>query len=154
MIQQAYITAWRAVAPWQDDAQVEQDLVLSRAVVAIFQQPDLAKQVALRGGPFAIPAGPLVLRPEVVIRAGITSGGFTRLLGIGLALDAVGAQALECRWHLDASAPYLASITRDTTGEQFNHLLMRYGLERWTVGGKRRHKRRPYPAIPGTKKPL
>ena len=50
MIQQAYITAWRAVAPWQDDAQVEQDLVLSRAVVAIFQQPDLAKQVALRGG--------------------------------------------------------------------------------------------------------
>lgn len=50
MIQQAYIKAWRAVAPWQDDAQVEQDLVLSRAVVAIFQQPDLAKQVALRGG--------------------------------------------------------------------------------------------------------
>lgn len=24
MIQQAYITAWRATAPWQDDAQVEQ----------------------------------------------------------------------------------------------------------------------------------
>jgi hypothetical protein len=31
MIQQAYITAWRSVAPWSDDAQVEQDLALSRA---------------------------------------------------------------------------------------------------------------------------
>ena len=50
MIQQAYITAWRATAPWQDDAQVEQDLVLSRAVVEIFRHPELAKQVALRGG--------------------------------------------------------------------------------------------------------
>jgi predicted nucleotidyltransferase component of viral defense system len=50
MIQQAYITAWRATAPWQDDAQIEQDLVLSRAVVEIFRHPDLAKQVALRGG--------------------------------------------------------------------------------------------------------
>jgi hypothetical protein len=29
MIQQAYITAWRAVAPWPNDAQVEQDLALS-----------------------------------------------------------------------------------------------------------------------------
>ena len=38
MIQQAYITAWRATAPWQDDAQVEQDLVLSRAVVEILRQ--------------------------------------------------------------------------------------------------------------------
>ncbi|MDD3544980.1 MAG: nucleotidyl transferase AbiEii/AbiGii toxin family protein [Kiritimatiellae bacterium] len=50
MIQQAYITAWRSVAPWPDDAQVEQDLALSRAVVQIFQKPELAEQVALRGG--------------------------------------------------------------------------------------------------------
>ena len=93
------------------------DDVVGRIVVERLRLTPTGVQVALRGGPFAIPAGPLVLRPEVVIRAGITSGGFTRLLGIGLALDAVGAQALECRWHLDASAPYLASITRDTTGE-------------------------------------
>jgi len=33
VIPQAHITAWRATAPWVDDAQVEQDLVLSRAVV-------------------------------------------------------------------------------------------------------------------------
>ena len=50
MIQQAYITAWRATAPWQDDAQVEQDLVLTRAVVEIFQNPQLANKLALRGG--------------------------------------------------------------------------------------------------------
>ena len=32
MIPQDYVTAWRANAPWVDDAQVEQDLVISRAL--------------------------------------------------------------------------------------------------------------------------
>ena len=50
MIPQANITAWRAEAPWSDDAQVEQDLVLSRAVVEMFNDSDLAKNFALRGG--------------------------------------------------------------------------------------------------------
>lgn len=50
MIPQANITAWRAVAPWPDDAQVEQDLVLSRAVVELFGEPKLAGKIALRGG--------------------------------------------------------------------------------------------------------
>jgi len=50
MIPQANITAWRAVAPWLDDAQVEQDLVLSRAVVELFSDSELAGQIALRGG--------------------------------------------------------------------------------------------------------
>src|SRR5271170_7588516 len=50
MIPQANITAWRASAPWPDDAQVEQDLVLSRAVVELFSTPDLADAIALRGG--------------------------------------------------------------------------------------------------------
>ena len=31
MIPQANITAWRKFVPWSDDAQVEQDLILSRA---------------------------------------------------------------------------------------------------------------------------
>ena len=34
MIPRDYVTAWRANAPWVDDAQVEQDLVISRALVA------------------------------------------------------------------------------------------------------------------------
>ncbi len=39
MIPRAHITAWRAQAPWGTDAQVEQDLVLTRAVVEIFRHP-------------------------------------------------------------------------------------------------------------------
>ena len=50
MIPQAHISAWRAVAPWLDDAKVEQDLVLSRAVVELFAAPDLAGGLAPRGG--------------------------------------------------------------------------------------------------------
>jgi len=50
VIPQAHITAWREMAPWVDDAQVEQDLVLSRAVVEIFADRMLAERLALRGG--------------------------------------------------------------------------------------------------------
>lgn len=50
MIPRANITAWRALAPWPSDAQVEQDLVLSRALVAIFGKPDVADQIVFRGG--------------------------------------------------------------------------------------------------------
>jgi predicted nucleotidyltransferase component of viral defense system len=50
MIPQAAIVAWRAVAPWADDALVEQDLVLSRALVDLFSEPALANGLAFRGG--------------------------------------------------------------------------------------------------------
>ena len=50
MIPQANITAWRTTAPWADDAQVEQDLVLSRAAVDLFADDDLAGKIVLRGG--------------------------------------------------------------------------------------------------------
>ena len=50
MIPQANITAWRATAPWADDAQVEQDLVLSRATVELFADEDLKAKIAMRGG--------------------------------------------------------------------------------------------------------
>jgi len=50
MIPQAHITAWRSVAPWPDDAQVEQDLVLTRAVIELFADQNLARTFALRGG--------------------------------------------------------------------------------------------------------
>lgn len=50
MIPFDYITEWRAEAPWIDDAQVEQDLVISRALVEIFSHPVLAEALALRGG--------------------------------------------------------------------------------------------------------
>jgi len=50
VIPQANITAWRARAPWADDAQVEQDLVLSRAAVELFADDALTGKIALRGG--------------------------------------------------------------------------------------------------------
>lgn len=50
MIENAAITHWRNKAPWQNDAQIEQDLVLSRALVEIFSVPLLKKNLAFRGG--------------------------------------------------------------------------------------------------------
>jgi hypothetical protein len=50
MIPQAYINEWRTTAPWLTEAQIEQDLVLSRAVVEIFSHPLLKQSLAFRGG--------------------------------------------------------------------------------------------------------
>lgn len=50
MIPRDYITEWRAQAPWVEDSQVEQDLIISRALVAIFTHPLLADSLAFRGG--------------------------------------------------------------------------------------------------------
>jgi predicted nucleotidyltransferase component of viral defense system len=50
LIPQAHITTWREQAPWTTDAQVEQDLVLSRAVVEIFSDDNVRKHLAFRGG--------------------------------------------------------------------------------------------------------
>lgn len=50
MIPRDYITEWRAHAPWVQDIQVEQDLVISRALVAIFSYPLLREALAFRGG--------------------------------------------------------------------------------------------------------
>ncbi|MFN7925586.1 MAG: nucleotidyl transferase AbiEii/AbiGii toxin family protein [Bryobacteraceae bacterium] len=50
MIARDYITEWRQRAPWPSDAQVEQDLVLSRALVEIFRHPLLERSLAFRGG--------------------------------------------------------------------------------------------------------
>ena len=50
MIPRANITAWRAHAPWSTDAQVEQDLVISRAIIEVFSDPLLSARLAFRGG--------------------------------------------------------------------------------------------------------
>ncbi|MBK8170540.1 MAG: nucleotidyl transferase AbiEii/AbiGii toxin family protein [Sandaracinaceae bacterium] len=50
MIPRANITAWRGQAPWVTDAQVEQDLVISRAIIEIFSDATLAGALAFRGG--------------------------------------------------------------------------------------------------------
>ena len=50
MIPHDYITEWRDQAPWIDDVQVEQDLVISRALVEIFSNEVLHNALAFRGG--------------------------------------------------------------------------------------------------------
>lgn len=50
MIPRDFITEWRDEAPWVEDYQVEQDLVISRALVAIFSHPLLVQSLAFRGG--------------------------------------------------------------------------------------------------------
>lgn len=50
MIPRADITAWRHIAPWITDAMVEQDLMISRALIEIFSHPELRKVLVFRGG--------------------------------------------------------------------------------------------------------
>lgn len=50
MIPQAYLSEWRQHAPWPSESQVEQDLVISRALVEIFSDEELATKLAFRGG--------------------------------------------------------------------------------------------------------
>lgn len=50
MIPQAYITEWSQQVPWQTNEQVEQDLVICRALVEIFSDEWLAESLAFRGG--------------------------------------------------------------------------------------------------------
>ena len=50
MIPRDYITQWRERAPWSEDFQVEQDLIISRALVEMFSDSVLAGALAFRGG--------------------------------------------------------------------------------------------------------
>lgn len=50
MIPQAYITEWSNTVPWQTNEQVEQDLIISRALVSLFSDEYLSENLAFRGG--------------------------------------------------------------------------------------------------------
>lgn len=50
MINRTAIQQWSNHAPWIDNAQIEQDLIICRALVAIFSDEFLASQLAFRGG--------------------------------------------------------------------------------------------------------
>lgn len=50
MIPRADIVAWREHAPWPLNEQVEQDLVISRALVEIYSDDFLRQRLAFRGG--------------------------------------------------------------------------------------------------------
>lgn len=50
MIPDIYIQDWRASAPWVQDVQVEQDLLICRALIEIYRDDYLRGNLAFRGG--------------------------------------------------------------------------------------------------------
>jgi len=50
MIPRADIVAWRSRVTWKSDAQIEQDLILSRTLVELFSEKFLTMKLAFRGG--------------------------------------------------------------------------------------------------------
>lgn len=61
MIAQSYITEWSGMVPWGVNAQVEQDLIICRALCSIYQDKFLASHLAFRGG---TALGKLYLKPQ------------------------------------------------------------------------------------------
>lgn len=50
MIPSAYLQEWSAQAPWPDSRQIEQDLIICRALCDLFNAPALTGKIAFRGG--------------------------------------------------------------------------------------------------------
>jgi predicted nucleotidyltransferase component of viral defense system len=50
MIPEAYLTEWAAHTPWPDPRQVEQDLIICRALCDLFRSEQLRGRIAFRGG--------------------------------------------------------------------------------------------------------
>lgn len=50
MIPQYCVTEWRQKAPWPEDYQVEQDLVISRVLIELYQDKKISDSLVFRGG--------------------------------------------------------------------------------------------------------
>jgi predicted nucleotidyltransferase component of viral defense system len=50
LIPSAYIQGWSATAAWPDPRQIEQDLIICRALCDLFNAPPLKDRIAFRGG--------------------------------------------------------------------------------------------------------
>ena len=61
MIPQSYITEWSEKVPWGLNHQVEQDLIICRALVSIYSDEFLNEHLAFRGG---TALGKLYLKPQ------------------------------------------------------------------------------------------
>ena len=62
MIPKAYITEWSNKAPWVNNYQVEQDLIIERALLELFSHSELSAHLAFRGG---TALHKLFLKPQV-----------------------------------------------------------------------------------------
>lgn len=85
MIPFDFITEWRQRAPWVQDAQVEQDLIISRVLVEMFTQDEVANTLAFRGGTalYKLYLQPAVRYSEDIDLVQVVAGP------IGAALDAI-----------------------------------------------------------------
>jgi predicted nucleotidyltransferase component of viral defense system len=85
MIPRDFITEWRARAPWIQDAQVEQDLIISRALVEMFRRDDVRATFGFRGGTalYKLHVAPPARYSEDIDLVQIAPGP------IGAALDAI-----------------------------------------------------------------
>ncbi len=50
MIAQNHIVEWEEYAPWQSFAMIEQDLIISRALVCLYNEPKIKDSLVFRGG--------------------------------------------------------------------------------------------------------
>jgi predicted nucleotidyltransferase component of viral defense system len=50
MIPNVYLNEWRQNAPWPNNNMVEQDLIISRLLIELFNNPRIAESLAFRGG--------------------------------------------------------------------------------------------------------
>jgi len=62
MIPRAFIFEWQKSAPWQTNAQIEQDLVIERALIELFSNDVIRENLAFRGG---TAIHKLYLKPQV-----------------------------------------------------------------------------------------
>jgi hypothetical protein len=100
MIPMMNVIAWGRVVPWVDLRQVEQDLIISRAIVDLFSDEFLNRELRIRGGtalhklhfPVATrysedidlvrtttrPVGPILARVREVLEPWLGHGAFER----------------------------------------------------------------------------
>ena len=50
MIPENFVEEWKKVGPWQSLSMVEQDLIISRALVELYNNPEIRNRLAFRGG--------------------------------------------------------------------------------------------------------
>ena len=113
MIPNAYIQAWSAKAPWPDARQVEQDLIISRALCDLFNAPALSGKIAFRGG------------------TAINKLLFMRPLRYSEDIDLVQTQAESIGTTVDAirdALSWLGKCNREQAGHSM-HLVFKYAPE-------------------------
>lgn len=113
MIPASHIQAWSNKAPWPDLRQVEQDLVISRALCELFNAPALRGRIAFRGG------------------TAINKLSFAQPLRYSEDIDLVQTQAEPIGTTVDAiraALSWLGKCSREQAGHSI-HLVFKFAAE-------------------------